>query len=55
MKGQKTTVKELIEFLKKQPQDALVYHAEVIDGERDDDIMVAVTDVFVQDGNVMLY
>ena len=54
MNGQKTTVKELINKLKEYPEDATVYHAETIDGEPQD-IYLAVTEVFEQDGAVMIY
>lgn len=54
MNGIYTTVKELIDKLKEYPEDATVYHAETINGEPQD-IYLAVTEVFVQDGVVMIY
>ena len=54
MSGTYTTVKELIDKLKEYPEDATVYHAETIDGEPQD-MYLAVTDVFMQDGAVMIY
>ena len=54
MDGQKTTVKELIDKLRECPEDAIVYHAETIDGEPQD-IYLMVTDVFEKDGAVMIY
>lgn len=54
MNGHYTTVKELIEKLQDYPEDAVVYHAETIDGEPQD-IYLAVTHVFQQDSAVMIY
>ena len=54
MNGHKTTVKELINKLREYPEDAIIYHAETIDGEPQDMYLV-VTDVFEQDGAVMIY
>lgn len=54
MSGTYTTVKELIDKLKEYPEDAIIYHTETIDGEPQD-MYLAVTDVFMQDGAVMIY
>ena len=54
MNGTYTTVKELIDKLREYPEDAIIYHAETIDG-KPQDMYLAVTEVFVQDGAVMLY
>lgn len=54
MNGTYTTVKELIDKLREYPEDAIIYHAEIIDGEPQD-MYLAVTEIFVQDGVVMIY
>ena len=54
MNGTYTTVKELIDKLCEYPEDAIIYHVETIDAEPQD-MYLAVTDVFMQDGAVMIY
>lgn len=54
MNGTYTTVKELIDKLREYPEDAIIYRAETIDGEPQATCL-AVTDVFMQDGAVMIY
>lgn len=54
MNGTYTTVKELIDKLREYPEDAIIYHAETIDGEPQD-MYLAVTEVFVQGAAVMIY
>ena len=53
MNGKTTTVKELIEFLKTVPEDALVYRAETINEDPDASYLV-VLKAWEENGSVML-
>lgn len=53
MNGKTTTVKELIEFLKTVPEDALVYRAETIN-EDPNAAYLLVLKVWEENGHVMI-